>query len=679
MANANAIADKLKDAGLRHGEKAGVAIASALFVFCIFVAAKRETIDTDPDKIKAATKQSESNLNRHEETDKIIQTLEAQNIKDSHFAKEVDDQVKTALDPTEYKAVREWVSTEPGAGLIRETPVLIAPSEIYAYPGRGGFLVFDLDSEGNKIPDDGKSVKVVDAPTRRRRRRAAGGMMGGGMMGGMMGGGVRKKKARSKEDIAREEAQRLEQEKRRLEGKLVGGAADAAEAKEEAAEKLENFKELTKGHRWVAITGVFDHAKLVANYRAALKNPAVAHPNYARVDLERQTKQPDGSWSGWEAVSSKENLKILDNLPEVEEEELTPETVRPEALVDPLPFLKAGLWEKVHVASLVPKEKREIKAKDQGQGGFGNMQGGAGMMGQTGMGNRRGSGADYSGQMQSMMNQLGAGGRGRAGAMGGGGLGGLGQNESAGTYWKTDEKRVMIRAFDFTVKPDNSYRYRVRVVVHNPNLSREDVIPGTDTKAKTLRGPWCDPPTDEVHMPPDVMPYAISSDPATLSSDVKVKFQVIRFRPADGVTVTRNFPAGPGEVIGEPGSAIIPSSDGTKSKTNTIDFNSRQIVLDIIANKKSGGYQYLPAGINGPPIERPTIALLLRNDGSVAVHTEADDVVNEVRRDIDTNYKQEIKDSGKKRERSTGMGMGGMMGGGMGGMRGGGMGGGGMR
>ena len=50
-----------------------------------------------------------------------------------------------------------------------------------------------------------------------------------------------------------------------------------------------HFKEVTKGHRWVAITGVFDHAQLVANYRAALKNPAAAHPNYAQVDLQRQT------------------------------------------------------------------------------------------------------------------------------------------------------------------------------------------------------------------------------------------------------------------------------------------------------------------------------------------------------------------------------------------------------
>ena len=60
-------------------------------------------------------------------------------------------------------------------------------------------------------------------------------------------------------------------------------------------------------------------------------------------------------------VDAEENLKILDNLPE-EDEELTPENVRPDNLNDPLPFLKAGLWEKVHIASLVPKEKKEIAA-----------------------------------------------------------------------------------------------------------------------------------------------------------------------------------------------------------------------------------------------------------------------------------------------------------------------------
>ena len=62
--------------------------------------------------------------------------------------------------------------------------------------------------------------------------------------------------------------------------------------------------------------------------------------------------------------------------------------------------------------------------------------------------------------MGAMMQQMGSGGaRGRGGGgMMGGGFGG--QSETPSTHWTTTEKRVMIRAFDFTVKADNSYRYR---------------------------------------------------------------------------------------------------------------------------------------------------------------------------------------------------------------------------
>ena len=110
------------------------------------------------------------------------------------------------------------------------------------------------------------------------------------------------------------------------------------------------------------ITGTLDHKKMRENYLDALKNPAVADPYYKELDVERQVRQADGSWSEWTAVDRAENLKILDNLPE-EDEELTPEDVRIAGLVDPLPFLKAGYWEKVHVASLVPLERREIRRR----------------------------------------------------------------------------------------------------------------------------------------------------------------------------------------------------------------------------------------------------------------------------------------------------------------------------
>ena len=88
----------------------------------------------------------------------------------------------------------------------------------------------------------------------------------------------------------------------------------------------------------------------------------------------------------------------------------------------------------------------------------------------------------------------------------------------------------MIRALDFTPLPDNSYRYRVRIVVFNPNHDRDDVSSFANNKDNQLFGPWSEP-TDEVNMPADVAAYAMGTLPAP-KSDIKVNFQVIRLRRA---------------------------------------------------------------------------------------------------------------------------------------------------
>src|SRR5262249_4388834 len=155
-------------------------------------------------------------------------------------------------------------------------------------------------------------------------------------MMGMMGGGARKKRGKSQVEIEREAKAEREREARKLKAQLagkVGAEAEAAKKEAEQAAQEPPAKEITKGYRWVAITGVIDHGQLVANYREALKNPAVAHPHYERLDLQRKALQPDGTWSDWQNVDLNKNLEVLDNLPE-EDEELTPENVRPPGLVD---------------------------------------------------------------------------------------------------------------------------------------------------------------------------------------------------------------------------------------------------------------------------------------------------------------------------------------------------------
>ena len=356
---ANAFADQLKELGLRHGEKAGVAVATMLFVLCVTMAASKKTITTTPEEIKKAAQASESNLNRREERTTIVQRLEEKGIKDTSFAKDVDDQVKTLLVADNFKSAREWVTPEPGAGLIRDTPKLLAPSELFAYPGRGGLLVYALDENGNRIPETEKKDAAQKSRRRRNRRRSSMGGMGG-MMGGMMGG-ARKKATKSKADLEREAKEEEERKRRQLEGKLVDD--DCAGRRHQERRRQRGSRPAGQGNRQRLSLGC-DHRRARPRENAGQLSRSSQKPRGRTSQLPTSRSsapdiQTDGSWTEWQDVDAKVNLAVLDNLPE-HDEELVPENVRPESLVDPLPFLKAGLWEKVHIASLVPKEKKEI-------------------------------------------------------------------------------------------------------------------------------------------------------------------------------------------------------------------------------------------------------------------------------------------------------------------------------
>ena len=253
-----------------------------------------------------------------------------------------------------------------------------------------------------------------------------------------------------------------------------------------------------------------------------------------------------------------------------------------------------------------------------------------------------------------------------------------GATESAGTYWKTDEKKVMIRAFDFTVQR----RQQLSLSRHaswssTRTTSREDVSPGVDTKTETDARAVERADRRSSHA---AGRHAVRHRQRAADPQRRHEGQVPGHPVPPGGRRDRDqeLPDGPGEVIGEPGTAVIPSSDGTKPRPARSTSTAVRSCSISSPTRRRRGYQFLPTGFVGPPIERPVITLLLRPDGSVAVHTEADDVVNEVRRDIDANYKHEMKESARSekqhRHGHDGMGMGGMMGG-MGGMRGGGMGG----
>ena len=122
------------------------------------------------------------------------------------------------------------------------------------------------------------------------------------------------------------------------------------------------------------VTGVVDHhlvAKQSFSSDGEFRTIAREHL-YRRVDLERQERSHNNEWSDWRPVDSEPTVRIIDNLPEVDYER-TPDEIRTFRLVDPLPYLKEGVWTGVDVDRFVPKLKENKVDREPGNfGGLAN-------------------------------------------------------------------------------------------------------------------------------------------------------------------------------------------------------------------------------------------------------------------------------------------------------------------
>lgn len=661
------ILDKSKAFFINHGEKLALGFGALMFIGGAAVAITKPTITITPAEIVTSADSAKKNIEQPQSEEEILESLANDGVKELNFGVSVDQAETEKVDVAELKLKHKWVSLEPGAGLIRDQPVLVAINDVFATSGRGGANLFEIDENGKRIPDDGSDSSAESTSASGGRRR---GGSSGGLGFGLGGDPAKKSDIEKQEEEAKFKADQ-ERRSRSLAGRANPDrdrqreAAKSSDSNEESTEMNQGpFKEKLQALRWAVITGIVDHKKLRENYAKALRQDEKnANPNYKMVELERQVMGNDGVWSDWELVDVKRNYEVLDNLTETDEE-LVPDENRLESICDPLPFLLNGAFGGVHVAGLVPKDKREIKKPDPARN--------AGMMGGMSMGmmGGRGRGGMMSGE--GMMG--GPGGMGAMGGMSGSGMmgdeyagfmfgGGTGSADE-GNYPKTDADEVMVRAFDFSVDPDATYRYRARLVVVNPNYKRDDINPGVDTSSETLAGEWSEV-TNPVYVPSDIATYAIQKTPPatqTGTSD-KVTFNVTSFNPEDGITVVRQFIAGPGQIIGEPTSTQIPATDGSGAKAKTIDFTSRQIVLAT----EGGNLSLAPLGGNGS-ISMPAMAFVMKADGSITVRNESRDLNDPDLEFTRRVYAEELKKSDKKRERGSmnnfGMeGMEGMMGG----------------
>ncbi len=633
---ANATVEKIKALGFRHGEKAAVGLVSVLFVLFLVMAFNKPSLELTADQIKQSADSANQNINRPQDEEQIRARLVEEGLKNPDYLTAVASTASSELDATRFALTAPWTQPEPGTGLIRDMPELIAPN-VFARAGRGGALVYQLDEQGNRIPATDEELKNQNAM---HMMYGMGGDGYGG--GGGMGTGMSKARADRIEAEAKKERDR---QAAILKRQFVGSRekAPVTETKNAVSAVPEKSKETTKGFRWVAVTGTLDNKKLRENYATALRSDyASVAPNFQRLDLSRQRLGDDGEWSDWEEVAFEENEKILLNLPEADEE-MTRDDTRLDAIVDMLPFLRAGYWKGVHVYALTDEAKREIAEPTPAMmmgmdGGMMGDYGSEGMMDEGMMG-------DYG--SEGMMDS-GYGDEGYGMGMGMGMGGGV-----AADFPKTEAEQVMVRGLDFTVQPGTTYRYRARIVVYNPNKDNESVAAGVDNKSEDLFGPRSEP-TDEVSVPADISAYAIEMAPAPRNSAAaNVKFQVASWDPEDGITAVKTFDVGPGRILGGPAAIRVPILDDivnpketTRLKPN-IDFNTRQLVVDSV-----GGMQGIPRTLPRPDervlgnfYQIPAFALTLRPDGVMVVRDEAIDKHNDEMNEMAENYRRSLQDA----------------------------------
>jgi hypothetical protein len=660
---ANATVESLKRFGLRHGEKVAVGLIAALCVVFMILAGSKKTIDFTPEDIDKATTAANTNINRQHTPKEVLEKLDQDKLIDPEYAKQV------AVAETKGRPALAFngpplVYTEPGAGLIREMPTLIAPIELYASASRGAIPVIETDDKGDIVYETPPKDEPKKATHKKKRAsRFGSGMMssssgggsgsGGSSSGGRMssGGEMGGLGGNTKKETEAEKKKREETEERRRKQLFVGKASEAEKKVAEDIEAKEKEgldpKVVTKGYRIVALIGELDHQKLVDNFVKALKDTN-AQPHYLRLDVQRRIRGDGQAWGEWSDVNRSTNEDILAHVTETDEE-MAPEDVRLEGLVDLLPFYKIGYHRGVHLASLVPEDKVNPQTQTtggmRGSGGkFGSMSGGMSSSGgldssmeggmsrssTSGGGSSSGAGDSSRGSgMSSFISGMSSGGGSGSGSGSGSGFGlGMGSGSAGGPpedtdFAKTSAPKVMIRALDFTVTPDTVYQYRVRIVVKNPNLGWESVKPGTDTTTEEMPGPWSEP-SPPVYMPADVTTYAMQTSPGNTVGD-SVQFQVVKWNEADGLTIVKTFEETPGSFIGEQASAAVPKEDNKGRTSKSIDFTSGHLLLDASGGSISLATVGLPAAST---FSIPAQALVLRSDGLMIVRDQARDAHN---------------------------------------------------
>ena len=191
------------------------------------------------------------------------------------------------------------------------------------------------------------------------------------------------------------------------------------------------------------------------------------------------------------------------------------------------------------------------------------------------------------------------------------------------------QQEYLLRFFDHDVRPGMHYRYRVKLLLANPNsrVPAQYLEEERAAKPQFLETPWSEP-TSIVAVPPDTEVLAVAGDSRWRRATV----MLVHLDMEAGEYACEEFEVRCGQLLNYPGRTYVPSGTDTPSGTSgeqgpTNYFRSAEprkayyltdmLLLDVRGGERLLGY---------PRATEPAMLLFADQDGNLVVRSELDDL-----------------------------------------------------
>jgi hypothetical protein len=358
-----------------------------------------------------------------------------------------------------------------------------------------------------------------------------------------------------------------------------------------------------RGLRYVAVRGVFPLKEQIEKVKSALniETSMQAEQMIEFLDfvIERQTAvQGDNPWTGeWETMDIQSALDILTTVTDFDAD-VVGGSYTDAVFTMPLPRRVAGSWRRVgshpKIKALseeeaerqmlinkkaIEKMEKEEKQLPQKPKGFASTQvdirGIRKSLYSSGSYEQMMNEAyeEYSSEEYEPYNPR---------LMGMSSRTSMAQAAFSAGFEPPSDRLLLFRYIDFAIEPGNAYRYRVHLVVRNPNfgLPPEELLEPDFAVAETRTTPKSEP-TAPVIFPGDVN-YFLTRVAPSRTQDTSAEFEVFRWYPDSGTLINGKVKTPVGDFIGGESKTEVLRPEETFMEEEEIPLTTGGFLLDIV-------------------------------------------------------------------------------------------------